>query len=177
MASAAAPTPIERLALRVRRFMRTVRPGLSNLERALAEEWLAPDLLYLFLTQSPADQRHAVNVARLLLRSGHSSHDLICASLLHDAGKRSAAFRPWHRTAIVVLEACAPWALRRLAGHGETGWRGPFAVHLNHASDGASLALDAGATERAAGLVRRHHERSTAGDEELQILIWADDRA
>jgi hypothetical protein len=177
MSSAAAPTPIERMALRVRRFIRTVRPGVSNIERALAEEWLPPDLLHLFLTQSQADQRHAINVARLLLRSGFASRDLICASLLHDTGKRSVAFSPWHRTAIVVLEACAPWALRRLAGHGETGWRGPFAVHLNHASDGASLALDAGATERAADLIRRHHERSTAGDEELRMLIWADDRA
>ena len=182
MTSAAAPTPIERMAQRVRRFIHSVRPVLQSGGRSLAEEWLPADQLCLFLTQSRADQQHAINVARLLLHSGYASRDLICAALLHDVGKRAAIFTPWHRTAIVVLEACAPWALRRLgrqrpAARRGGGWLAPFAVHLTHAAEGASLALAAGASERSAELIRRHHDRAAAGDEELQMLIRADDRA
>lgn len=168
---------VERVGLRVGRFIRTARPNLTDVDRALAEEWLPEGLLVLFLSQSQADQRHAVSVARLLLRSGCAGRDLITAALLHDVGKRGANFTPWHRTAIVLLEAVSPRLLGWLARWDRISILSPFAVHQTHAAQGASLANRAGAPARAAFLIRVHHQTDHDQDEELQMLRWADDRA
>lgn len=168
---------VERVGTRVGRFIRTAHPNLTDLDRALAEEWLPDELLALFTSQSEADQRHAVSVARLLLRSGYASRDLIAAALLHDVGKRGAHFTPWHRTAIVLLEGTAPAILRRLARWEKHELFAPFAIHLNHPTLGASLALRAGASARTATLIREHHRSDRGRDEELQMLRWADDHA
>lgn len=166
----------ESVSLRVGRFIRTAHPNLTDLDRALAEEWLPDELLVLFLSQSEADQRHAVSVARLLLRSGYASRDLIAAALLHDVGKRGAHFTPWHRTAIVLLEATMPALLRWMGRRERIGLLAPFAVHQAHSALGASLALRAGASERTARLIREHHQPGQE-DQELQMLRWADDHA
>ncbi len=166
----------ERVSLRVGRFIRTARPNLTDMDRALAEEWLPDEPLVLFLSQSEADQRHAISVARLLLRTGYVSRDLIAAALLHDVGKRGARFTPWHRTAIVLLEAIAPALLRWIGRWGRHSLLAPFAVHQAHAALGASLAIRAGVSDRTAQLIREHH-RDGQDDEELQMLRWADDHA
>ncbi|MGQ9553386.1 MAG: hypothetical protein ACUVWR_04645 [Anaerolineae bacterium] len=171
------PTAIERVTLRMQRFVRALRPSLSNLDRALAEEWLTAKQLRLFLSQSPEEQRHAISVTRLLLHSGYASRDLIAAALLHDVAKRGATFTPWHRTAIVLLEAFAPWLLQWLGSCKASGILAPFAVHASHASVGSRLARDAGASERVAHLISKHHERGADLDEELYMLRWADDHA
>lgn len=174
MKPAAPPNPMERISLRVRRFMGTVNPKVRAVDRALAEEWLPPRLLALFATQDEADQRHGIAVARLLLRSGYASRDLIAAALLHDAGKRDAHFTPWHRTAIVVLECLAPWVLRRLARRRRGPILAPFAVHAMHAALGADMASAAGAPSRVAHLIRGHHGYTCKLDEEMCMLRWAD---
>jgi len=168
---------MERVTLRVRRFIRALRPSLSDLDQALAEEWLTTKQLRLFLSQSQEDQRHAISVTRLLLHNGFAAKDLIAAALLHDVAKREAAFTPWHRTAIVLLEVCAPWLLRWLSSHRANGILAPFVIHASHARLGSELAEDAGASERAVYLICRHHERRTDPDEELCLLRWADDHA
>lgn len=168
---------MQRLGLRARRFFASFRPRLDVGDRSLAEEWLTPRQLALFGSQSGADQRHSIAVARLLLRSGYSSRDLIVAALLHDVGKREATFTPWHRTAIVVLEAVAPWLLRRLAGHRRVKWLAPFWAHNVHAASGSEFAARAGATDRTVQLIRSHHSRHSKGDEELCMLTWADSHA
>ena len=169
--------PETRLKQRVRRFFASFHPRLEVGDRSLAEEWLTPRQLALFGSQSGADQKHSIAVARLLLRSGYSSRDLIVAALLHDVGKREATFTPWYRTAIVVAEACAPWLLRLLARRRRSGVLAPFWAHAAHADSGSELASRAGVSERVAFLIRRHHTRRPEGDEELCMLSWADSHA
>ncbi len=174
---AAVASPVERLGSRARRFFASFHPRLDVGDRSLAEEWLTPRQLALFGSQSAADQRHSIAVARVLLRSGYSSRDLIVAALLHDVGKREAAFTPWHRTAIVVAEAAAPWLLRLLARHRRVKWLAPFWAHTIHAAAGSEFAARAGVSDRAVYLIRSHHTRRPDGDEELCMLTWADSHA
>jgi len=169
-------TRAERVTHRVSRFLHSVGPTITRLDRALAEEWLTHEELRLFLSQSEADQRHAIAVARLLLQAGYASHDLVVAALLHDAGKREASYTPWHRTAIALLEAWAPRMLRWLSRR-RSRLLAPFAAHVAHPGRGALLALAAGASERCACLVRRHHDSAGECDQELAMLRWADDHA
>ncbi|MGI6209049.1 MAG: hypothetical protein ACOYEW_12670 [Anaerolineae bacterium] len=177
MSKPTAHTPVERVTARVYRFIRAARPNVTNLDRALAEEWLTGQQLVLFLSQSEADQRHAICVTRLLLSSGYSSRDLITAALLHDVGKRGACFTPWHRTAIVLLEALCPPLLRWLSRWERYSILAPFALHLRHPRESAALARDAGASPRAVRLIRNHHHQERDHDEESHMLRWADDRA
>ena len=177
MTRPAEPRSVERVTSRVYRFIRAVRPGLSNIDRAIAEEWLSPEQLALFLTQSEADQRHAIAVARLLLTSGLAGRDLIVAALLHDVGKRGARFTPAHRTLIVILESYAPRLLQWLSRGRRNRWLAPFAVHAAHARAGSRLAHEAGASLRTAHLIRMHHEPAPGADQELAALRWADDHA
>jgi hypothetical protein len=172
----AVASPVERLGLRARRFFASFRPRLDVGDRSLAEEWLTPRQLALFGSQSAADQRHGIAVARLLLRSGYSCRDLVVAALLHDVGKREATFTPWHRTAIVMLETGAPWLLRFLARHRQVKWLAPFWAHSVHAAAGSEFAARAGASDRAVYLIRWHHTRRP-NDEELCMLEWADNHA
>ncbi|MHB0875590.1 MAG: hypothetical protein ACYC5O_06065 [Anaerolineae bacterium] len=170
-------SPLARLELRARRFFSSFRPRLEAGDRSLAEEWLNPRQMALFGSQSGADQKHSIAVARLLLRSGYSSRDLIVAALLHDVGKREAVFTPWHRTAIVVTEAIAPWLLRLLARRRHVKLLAPFWAHTVHAAAGSEFAARAGVSDRAVYLIRSHHTRRPAGDEELCMLGWADSHA
>lgn len=177
MPTAGTDWPEMRVKQRVRRFFASFHPRLDVGERSLAEEWLSPRQLALFGTQSAADQKHSIAVARLLLRSGYSSRDLIGAALLHDVGKREATFTPWHRTAIVVAEACAPWLLRLLARQRRSGLLAPFWVHATHAAISADAATRAGVSDRTAFLIREHHTHQPRDDEELCMLAWADTHA
>jgi len=170
-------SPAERAGVRVGRFIRSARPNLSDLDRALAEEWLPEDQLLLFLSQSEADQRHAVMAARLLLGAGYASSDLIAAALLHDVGKRGAHFTPWHRTIIAVLEAAWPGLLHWLSRWQAHRSFRPFALHEVHCQEGATLAAEAGASLRTVELIKAHHQHSPGTDVELQMLQWADERA
>jgi hypothetical protein len=143
---------VSRPLYRTRQFFGALRPRLRREEIEEASAVLGPHLTQLFLTMSPRDQRHCVDVYRKLVAAGYDGHDLLTAALIHDAGKGFLAGPPvrlWHRVAYVLLSTAAPRLLRRLAGR-----VGGLAVLHHHEQTGAGLAAEYGASHTVVSLLR-----------------------
>lgn len=126
----------------------------------------------LFVTMDLADQRHCLDVYRLLTEGGHDDEDLLQAALLHDVGKGLTRVRLWHRVAVVIVNAIHRGICDRLQCDKQGSWRYPFFVHRHHAELGARLIEAAGSRPRVVDLVRRH---DTGGDDgALEALRRAD---
>ena len=135
----------------------TPRP-LDADDRAILERTLPPGGRALFATMSRNDQRHSLSVYRALRSRGCTDADLLAAALLHDSGKGGGRVRLWVRPPVVLLRAFAPGLLRWLAREPSSWWRRPLYSAWHHAEIGANLAVAAGLSERAALLIRTHHQ-------------------
>ena len=157
---------------RTRQLIGALKSRVDSIELAEAEQLLGPTLSSLFESMTKRDQRHSLDVYRTLKGQGRTDRDLLIASLLHDSGKAALAgvkVRLWHRVAYVLLEAGAPWGLRRLA----TG-RSGLAALSQHAERGALVAEALGAPVAVVELIRWHEDDGTV-DERQWLLRLADD--
>ena len=161
-----------RAAYRSRQFFGALRARLEEEDSAEIAAHLTPAEQHLFYSMDRRDQRHGLDVFRVLKSGGHTDASLLAAALLHDAGK--GPVKVWHRVAFVLLKAVSPRLLRRLAAAGRGGWRGALARSLDHAERGAALAEASGSTAETVRLIRLH--RSPAGgDAALTLLQGADE--
>jgi len=180
-----------RAAYRSRQFFGALRARLEEEERAEVAAHLTLAEQRLFYAMDLRDQRHALDVFRVLKSGGHRDASLLAAALLHDVGK--GPIRLWQRVAFVLLRAVSPRLLRRLAsadgapaGGGSAfggGWRGALSRSRDHAERGAALAEAAGSTAETVRLIRLHRSPTSAssvepaGDDVALALLQAADEA
>jgi hypothetical protein len=162
-----------RAAYRSRQFFGALRARLEDEERAEVAAHLTPAEQHLFYSMDLRDQRHALDVFRVLNSGGQRDASLLAAAFLHDVGK--GPIRLWQRVAFVLLRAASPRLLRRLASGEGGGWRGALARSLDHAERGAGLAEAAGSTAETVRLIRLH--RSPPGDDGALALLQAADES
>jgi len=154
---------IARAWYRPRQFFRAVAASLAPLSKTgQAEVWahLPEAGRPLFAAMPRPDQRHGLEVLRMLRAAGQDHPALMQAALLHDCAK-SDGVQLWHRVAVVLLKAFWPgllarWTVEPAPPRGN--WRYPFWVHANHPRRGAELAAAAGCDPLAVELIRRHQE-------------------
>jgi hypothetical protein len=158
---------------RVGQFVAHVQARVDPSEEALLDRVLPPSAQMLFRGMPVADRRHGLDVAQLLLASGHDDRDLLAAALLHDAGK-GHRLRLWHRVSGVLLEAVAPGSLRRLARAERSSWRYPYHLYLHHEAISAEMAVSAGCAPRTGAFIRG---QSREKDAPLQTALKAADDA
>jgi len=166
---------------------------VSRRDRALAGALLSPAQLAAFHRMAPADQRHAVRVARTLLDAGTRDPDLLVAVLLHDLGKVDpdghGRVRLPHRVAKVVLRHLAPGVWCRLSAQPHRGpLHGLYLLH-HHPRLGAAWAARLGTSPRACALIAAHEgelriadcglriDEDSAFQDALRQLRDADDRS
>jgi len=123
---------------------------------------LSADALRLFMSMSPADQRHSLRVCQGLQARHWTDEDMLTAALLHDAGKAAGRVPFWTRPVIVLVKLCAPHLLTRLTcypveGQNLARWRRSLSYAWWHAEVGADMAGKAGLSERAVYYIRMHH--------------------
>jgi predicted HD phosphohydrolase len=163
---------LARSLYRSRQFFSSLHASTTEDERAEVNCLLGAKEADLFFAMIVRDQRHCLDVLRELEQQGQTDRDLLCAALLHDAGK--GRVRIWHRVAYVVIRAVSPRLLNRL-----TSRKGAFGSGLasiaNHAERGASLAQAAGASADVVRLIR-NHEALGSPDTRQSLLRAADEK-
>jgi putative nucleotidyltransferase with HDIG domain len=167
-----------RILYRLRQFWRSVTLKTEPYALERAQRQLNPAQWELFNRLQPADKLHALEVFHKLLSNGESQPDLLTAALLHDIGKLHTHLNPLERAMVVVVSAWTPRCARRLGvipvqgWQALPGWHKAFIVAENHASWGAELARQAGASSVVEALIRQHHasDKSQVGDLEPDLL-------
>lgn len=149
-------------------------------------DFLCPEAHSLFEAMPSYDRRHALGVLHTLQLGGHTSPDLLAASLLHDMGKTvqwdgekairgDGALRLWHRVAVVLIRALSPRLLEWIGQDRPGSWRRPFFVQQHHATIGAGLARQAGCSTRTVELIRHHEDPPEQTRDPLLAALQAAD--
>lgn len=139
----------------------------------------------LFFRMHPADQCHALRVARTAetLADGEADPSdrefLVRCALLHDVGRRKEDMGIWGKVAAVLIHSLAPEAAKRWAlGGAERGafpLRHVMYVYYHHPLIGAGLLEEAGFPDEAV-VVAAHHDPQKENDSSvLRILRQADE--
>ncbi|HVJ50504.1 HD domain-containing protein [Desulfitobacterium sp.] len=164
---------------RILQFYHGLFPRISSEDIRLVQSFLSAAPISLFEEQSPADQRHALDVAIDLLQNqthlpSSQKSILIQAALLHDCGKTCYPLKIWQRI-YIVLCAKLPYTLQKSL-KALTNYQAlslPLTLAQEHPEWGAKLASQAGLNEEVVELIRYHHTpRSEAG----KLLHAADNR-
>jgi hypothetical protein len=157
---------------RVRQFFGALRPHVDRADRDDAYRYLNDAQRRLFESMMLRDQQHGIEVyRRVRAAAGGEDGALFTAALLHDCGK--GRVRLWQRVAHVVLEAAAPWLLRRIASERGAGWRRAFWRLLHHPALGAEMVAGTGADPEVVRLVRE--QDAAEPDARLAVLQAADE--
>jgi hypothetical protein len=177
---------VAQLMYRARQFWYALGAAPTPADLEQARSVLNPAQMALFSQMQASEQAHALRVMGQLRWQGAVHPDLLAAALLHDVGKICHPLRVWERVIIVLVHAWFPGIARLLGKAGnpaEPGsipaWRWPFVVAEMHPEWGARLALEAGVTDLAAALIRRHQNLFTSNpvniEDQLLLLLQAAD--
>lgn len=151
---------------------------LSPDNRAFVRQYLDDAGWFLFSQMSFLDQRHALRVARYIVRKAAFQRgianldELVQAALLHDAGKIKGEILWIYRLPVRLVRDLFPrrqkqWAVRDKS----RSFRYALYVDLVHATRGAYMARSLGLSPTVVGLIRRHHDlQSRIYDPELSLL-------
>jgi len=166
---------------RIGQALRALVAFSQPIDRALAGEYLSPELLALFDRMRRSEQQHGLNVLRSVLAQGQTPRDLAVAALLHDVGKTRYTVRIWQKTIAVVVQTLIPGIYRRLSqGNPTRLWQRPFVVKAQHPMWSAEMLAVAGASHVAVWLAAHHQDAAEHGMNHpyvhlLQRLQQADD--
>jgi hypothetical protein len=161
---------------RLLQFFTALTARLTPADRALVASALSVPELRLFERMPQHDQRHCLDVYRLLRRGGYDDSLLLRAALLHDCGKVDDAGRPiplLYYGLFVVLKRVAP-ALYAWAARNGRGPLRPFAIHAAHDERSARMAESAGSPPELVATLRDYAERRIT--ERTRALSWADNQ-
>lgn len=161
---------------RARQTWDALFPKIQPLEIKWAQSILTEAAFDLFLQQSLAEQRHALDVAQVLAKralpvSPLEHTILMTAALLHDCGKSLRHVRLWQRIFVVIMQKL-PEPLWQTLEKSRTPLSFPLRLATRHAEWGSSLARQAGLNEEVCLLIRHHHSPVT---ELGKLLKQADD--
>jgi hypothetical protein len=151
--------PQSRLGYRVSQFWISLRASpLNGRDLRLVQAVLTDSQMELFTHLQPGEQCHGSRVLQYLLDRGESHPDLLAAALLHDVGKICHPLRLWERVVIVLAKQLIPGCAAAW-GRGEPkGWKRPFVISSMHASWGAEMVAETGASELLLMLIRDHQQ-------------------
>lgn len=184
MSAASAIDPLRRLSrgrYRVQQFLRGFRTAVDPQDARRIVALLSTEELQLFLRMRPRDRRHGVETLRqaerlAAVRGIATTEDLLVAALLHDVGKGAPHVQD--RVAYVLLRACSPRLVERLARAEGLRWRVALWHLAHHAELGAGLLRAIGSAPRVIELTAVHHQPDLPADDlELAVLLAADEAA
>lgn len=156
---------------RIHQFCQALMPKIGSEELQWTLDILPSPAIQLFLKQSSAEQRHALDVA-LDLWSGSRNRNLIIAALLHDCGKSKNPLNLLARIYIVLLQR-APRKIWDFLLRSYPFFSSPLRTAQEHPAWGAELALELGLDAEIVELILNHHSPKTQNG---RLLYEADNR-
>ncbi|MCC7209754.1 MAG: HD domain-containing protein [Anaerolineae bacterium] len=142
---------------RLRQGIRALVAWARSVDEGEAAAVLSPALMPLFRAMRRSERQHSLNVLRSVRAAGYDHPALLVAALLHDCGKRRAAYHLWDRVMVVLVGAVWPEAVQRWGAQGAPrGWRRPFVVAVQHPGWSAELVAAAGGDRLAVALIADH---------------------
>jgi putative nucleotidyltransferase with HDIG domain len=129
----------------------------------------------LFFQMDPADQRHAIAVAKAILAKRGYQADvklevLIQAALLHDVGKVLGDLTPLSRIFVGLIRRIAPNLREKWANRSGNALERACYVDLHHPVRGAYMASIFGISPEVAEAIRSHHR--APGPDDSKLLIF-----
>lgn len=161
---------------RIRQLASALRATITPADRALVESLLNEAELRLFERMARFDQRHVLDVCRVLQCAGHCDPALLQAALLHDCGKVDDDGRPIplvYYGLFVVLQRVAPAVYQAAAASGRGPLR-PFRVHAEHERRSLHLARTAASSPATLSILADYRQAPATSPGAL--LSWADDQ-
>lgn len=170
---------------RIRQFGHAMMAQLTTADRTYIGEYLEPAARRLFDAMHPADQVHALNVARTAARLAQEytltvpeQRFLIRCALLHDVGRRKGDMDIWGKVFAVLVHHFLPSKLHSWQKTVRRSWWDypgyALYVYEHHPAIGAACLKQIGCPNEAA-VVSRHHDQQTAGDSPILLLLRAAD--
>ncbi|KAA3645445.1 MAG: HDIG domain-containing protein [Chloroflexi bacterium] len=158
---------------RVRQFWHalTARPSPEALKHI--QYILNSDQLALFARLQASEQAHALNVLSQLEEQGQTNPDLLVAALLHDVGKARHRLFIWDRVVVVLGRALFPQKVDIWGESPPEGWRRPYVIAAQHPAWGAEMAAEAGTSDIAVEIIRRHQDKIGVPKSEIDELLLA----
>jgi hypothetical protein len=170
-------TVIRQFAMRARyrtqQYAKGIRPRVGPDEAATVRGLLTAAELALFLGMERRDQRHSLDLYRVLAAEGAPSTSLV-AALVHDVAKEG--LRDWQRVLFVLFEAARPGLGRPLETEHGPDWRRSLWCLRHHARLGAERLAVAGSAARVIEIVAAHTGTPPPGDAEVARFIEWDSR-
>ncbi len=171
---------------RIRQFYRALTAHISEADRQYIDRSIPEAAIPLFYQMHPADQYHALGVARTALQLVGSSDFpldqsmLLRCALLHDVGRKKGDLDIWGKVFAVLATHYAPGLAKRIAcATVSSFWDRPghaIYVYFHHPEIGAAMLRDIGLYEEAA-IISRHHQPPAQGESVvLTILRQADEK-
>lgn len=165
---------------RIRQFFLAITAHITATDKKWLAENLPPAAQELFYAMHPADQYHALHVARTALElwekqpAGDKSL-LLRSALLHDVGKQRGDMDVFGKVWAVLLKHFLPELAKKLARKG-TGYLGHIMyISYNHAQIGADKLKRIGMVQEAE-IIRCHHALEQKNEPpELKLLRAADE--
>lgn len=164
---------VSRARYRTQQYAKGIRPRVSSEEAATVRGLLTPAELALFLGMQRRDQRHSLDLYRVLAAEGAPSTSLV-AALVHDVAKEE--LHDWQRILFVLLEAARPGLGRPLEAEAGPGWRTGLWRLRHHARLSAERLADAGSAARVREIVAAHTGAPPEDDAEVSRFIEWDSR-
>jgi len=130
----------------------------------------------------PADQRHALTVAKAVLakrgyQTGLPVEPLVQAALLHDIGKVEGDLTPLTRLLVGVVRRMMPRLRARWAARSGNRLSLACYVDLHHAGRGAYMARTLGISAEVAAVIRSHHDPPRIGEPKILAYLREADRS
>jgi len=175
---------IKKLLYRMKQFCVAMFSVYLKKDAAIAQKYLTIPEMALFNKLPGFEKKHAVRVAKKMLKIVHGRADLderklARIGLLHDIGKVVEHNSTLRKSFMVIIRYFLPKVYNRLADEGKYNLKlRRFYIHKHHGAVGAELLAKIGETSDILTILRKHDpyvEKPTDIDPpELKILQQAD---
>ena len=177
---------------RIRQFIRAMTAQIRPADRLWINQSIPAAARPLFYAMHPADQYHALHVARTAMqlwdelpeteqsKSEKGRAFLLRCALLHDTGRVRGDMDIWGKVFCVLMAKLAPEYSRQAAERGKKKQSSAIShalyVYFHHAEIGAAKLCTAGLAAEAAIIVRHHQPVKAEDPLILKLLREADER-